>query len=161
MRPGVKDRDADVWEALLATADAAGGSWPTRAREAAVALVSEGKESNPSLGIRLLADLRTLFALADRMSTDELLTGLSNLDDAPWGELRGKPLSNLGLSRLLNPFGVKPKPLRFGDKVVRGYARGDFYDAWNRYLPQMTGKAVTPVTDATRATDGPQSSSHV
>ena len=28
----IKDRDADVWEALLVVADAAGGEWPRRAR---------------------------------------------------------------------------------------------------------------------------------
>ena len=58
---GVADRDADVWEAPLAIADAAGGDWPARARAAAVALVAESKASSPSLGIRLLADIRTVF----------------------------------------------------------------------------------------------------
>ena len=37
----VKDRDADVWEALLVVADVAGGDWPKRARVAAVALVTD------------------------------------------------------------------------------------------------------------------------
>ena len=50
MPPGVNDRDADVWEALLAVADVAGGNWPARARAAAVAFVTEGKDSSPSLG---------------------------------------------------------------------------------------------------------------
>ncbi len=35
MPPGIEDRDADCWEPLLAIADAAGGDWPKRAREAA------------------------------------------------------------------------------------------------------------------------------
>jgi hypothetical protein len=47
--PGIEDRDADVWEALLAVADAASGVWPNRARVAAVALVALAKESTPSL----------------------------------------------------------------------------------------------------------------
>ncbi len=34
---GIEDRNADVWEAMFAIADAAGGDWPTKAREAAVA----------------------------------------------------------------------------------------------------------------------------
>ena len=37
-RPEFEDRNADVWEALFAIADAAGGDWPKKAREAAVAL---------------------------------------------------------------------------------------------------------------------------
>ena len=48
MPAGVEDRDADVWEALLAVADAAGGDWPERARAAAVALVAQSKESTPA-----------------------------------------------------------------------------------------------------------------
>ena len=43
MPDGIADRDADVWEALLAVADAAGGDWPERARVAAVALVADSK----------------------------------------------------------------------------------------------------------------------
>src|SRR5215471_13019839 len=37
MPAGVEDRNADVWEAPLAIADAAGGDWPERGRRAAVA----------------------------------------------------------------------------------------------------------------------------
>jgi Protein of unknown function (DUF3631) len=33
MPKGVEDRDADVWEPLLAVADSIGGTWPKRARE--------------------------------------------------------------------------------------------------------------------------------
>src|SRR5262249_23140044 len=60
--PGIEDRDADVWEDIIAVADLVGGKWSGLAREAAVALVSEAKENidNKSLGIRLLADLRTV-----------------------------------------------------------------------------------------------------
>ena len=49
---GVEDRDADVWESIIAVADTAGGDWPERARAAAVALVAVGKEAEPSLGVR-------------------------------------------------------------------------------------------------------------
>jgi hypothetical protein len=34
MPPEIQDRDADNWEALIAVADAIGGDWPCRAREA-------------------------------------------------------------------------------------------------------------------------------
>jgi Protein of unknown function (DUF3631) len=40
MPDGIEDRNADVWEALIAIADLAGGDWPERARRAAVALVA-------------------------------------------------------------------------------------------------------------------------
>ena len=43
MPPGVEDRDADVWEALLAVADLAGDDWPKRTRVAAVTLVTDAQ----------------------------------------------------------------------------------------------------------------------
>ncbi|HMF07336.1 MAG TPA: DUF3631 domain-containing protein [Methylocella sp.] len=59
--PGIEDRSADVWEPLIAIADAIGGDWPKRARDAAVALVTAAKEVEPSLGVRLLANIREVF----------------------------------------------------------------------------------------------------
>ena len=87
MPPGVNDRVADVWEALLAVADVAEGNWPARARAAAVAFVTERKDSSPSLGVRLLSDFCSVFAEADKAWTDDILAKLHALDDAPWGDL--------------------------------------------------------------------------
>ena len=56
--PGIEDRSADVWEALITIADAAGGDWPKQARNAAVALIATAKEAEPSLGLRLLSHVR-------------------------------------------------------------------------------------------------------
>ena len=83
---GIEDRNADVWEPLIAVADAAGGDWPTRARAAALSFLS-GREENASLGVRLLADLRSIFAGRSAMHTDVILTTLNDDDfDGPWGE---------------------------------------------------------------------------
>jgi Protein of unknown function (DUF3631) len=101
MPKGVTDRDADVWETLIAVADVAGGTWPERARGAAVALVTEGKESSPSLGVRLLADMRNVFGDAEKLATDTILKKLHQIDEAPWGDMRGKPLSDIQLARRL------------------------------------------------------------
>jgi len=149
MPAGVTDRDADVWEALLAVADVAGGRWPERVRAAAVALVMESKLSSPSLGVRLLADVRTVFGRAEKMATGAILAKLHELDEAPWGDMRGKPLDDRGLSRLLKPYGIKPRLVRIGAEVSRGYAREDLHDAWKRYLSPLHANTVTSVTDAT------------
>ena len=61
MPPGIEDRDADCWESLIAIADTVKGDWPRRAREAAVALVADAQDAEPSLGVRLLSDLRSVF----------------------------------------------------------------------------------------------------
>ncbi len=136
MPPGVEDRDADVWESLLAVADAAGDQWPARSRAAAVALVQEAKESTPSINIRLLEDLRTVFGDADQLHADEIVKALYELEEAPWAELvGGKALNTRGLSKRLGGYGIKSKPVRLGSKVARGYTRADLADAWARYLP--------------------------
>ncbi|MBX4180197.1 DUF3631 domain-containing protein, partial [Streptomyces geysiriensis] len=103
MPDGVTDRPADVWEPLLAIADAAGGAWPTRAREACVTLVTASKANDKgSLGVRLLTDLRDhVLAGIDRLPTVAILDRLNALDDAPWADLHGKPLDNRRLSKML------------------------------------------------------------
>jgi hypothetical protein len=88
MPPEVQDRDADVWEAPLAVADLIGGEWPQRARKAAKALVAAAKEIEPTLGIRLLADLKAVFGDAGFMATADILPALhveSGLDDVKTG----------------------------------------------------------------------------
>jgi hypothetical protein len=152
MPDGISDRNADVWEALLAVADAAGEAWPERARVAAVALVALSKESTPSLGIRLLADLRKAFGDAAVLSTEQLLRELIALDESPWGDLKGKPLNDRGLASRLKPYEIKPKVVRIGDATFRGYTREDFHDAWKRYLGPLPHGSVTSVTSETSAT---------
>jgi len=57
----ITDRDADVWESLIAVADLAGGQWPRTARVAAVTLVTASRGRKPSVGVVLLKDIRTVF----------------------------------------------------------------------------------------------------
>lgn len=152
MPPGIADRAADVWECLFIIADAAGGDWPDRARDAAVALVADSREGKAvSLGIRLLADIRQAWDGTDGMHTDVLLNALNNMDEAPWGDLRGKPLDARGVSRFLREYGVHPVDVRAdvnGASVHRkGYRRADLYDAWQRYLPPPD-KSATSATCA-------------
>lgn len=163
MPAGIEDRDADVWESLLAVADAAGGDWSQQARNAAVTLVTESKQSSPSLGVRLLADLQQVFGDKPTRSTVDILAGLHAMDEAPWGDLRGKPLDARGLSSRVRPYNIKPKPIRIGDQVVKGYEATDLIDAWRRYLPQgqksvtsvtpVTGGKLPPDADCKRVTD--------
>lgn len=160
MPPSVEDRDADMWEPLLAVADAAGGDWPQRARVAAVALVADSKESTPSLGIRLLADLRDIYSSSNFMSTEKiptetLLAALIAVPESPWGDLRGKPLDARGLARMLGKYSVKSKNMRSDDgkTVLKGYDRADLADAWSRYLGASPKESATSATNATPSDD--------
>lgn len=136
MPAGIDDRDADVWEALITVADAAGGEWPVRARDAAVALLAEGRSGQPSLGVRLLTDLHTIFQDREYVTTEELLRRLALLDEAPWGDLRGKPIDARGLSQRLRPYGVGPTTVRTDGEhqPAKGYRRSDLHDPWLRYV---------------------------
>ncbi len=77
----LNDRAADGWEALLAIAEAAGGSWLPRARAAAVALSSDGVADDENLAIMLLNDIRAVFRVADaaQLWTVELLDALTEI----------------------------------------------------------------------------------
>jgi hypothetical protein len=149
MPDGVEDRNADIWEPLLAVADIAGGDWPTLARQAATALVAAAREIEPSLNIRLLADLQTIFGDREQLTTKTILAELCAIEDSPWSDLKGKPITDNQLARRLRQYGVKSKVIRVGDSTPRGYTRDDLRDVWRRYLPSPPDK---PATDATAAT---------
>jgi hypothetical protein len=135
--PGeLDDRAADCWEPLFAIADLAGGDWPARARRAARTLSSHGREDD-SLGVKLLGDIYDVFErLAQtRISKRQIVAELLALDEAPWGDLRGRPLDGRQLGRLLRPFRISSRTVRIpGADTVNGFQREQFEDAWRRYL---------------------------
>ncbi|MBK6471585.1 MAG: DUF3631 domain-containing protein [Betaproteobacteria bacterium] len=159
MPAGIVDRSADVWEALLAVADAAGGAWPARGRVAAVSLVAESKGSTPSLGVRLLEDLRHVFGDREHMATDDILKGLCQIDEAPWGDIRGKAIDARGLAQRLRPYGVASKQVRISaETTLKGYARADLHDAWERYLgPSHHGSETSETSETTETPAAPVS----
>lgn len=145
----VVDRPAEVWEALLAVADAAGGDWPDRARSACRYFVLDTDDDAVSFGVRLLRDVRLVFDGADRMPSADLVAALVKLDEAPYADLYGKPIDQRRVATELGRYGVKAKPVRMTDgRTPRGYLTAGpdgLLDAWQRYLPD----AATGATDAT------------
>ncbi len=135
--PGVVDRPAECWEPLLAVADIAGGEWPGMAWLACEELCKVAQDRRVSLGIRLLADLRTIFGDSIALHTETILArlcdgGTHGLDaDAPWGELRGRPLGVRGLASILKTYGVSPQKVTVEGRSLQGYRR----DIWQRYRP--------------------------
>jgi len=133
------DHAADNWRPLLAIADMAGGPWPEQARQAALVLAAEQEDENASIGIRLLTYLRAIFrrSARDRLFTDQLLEELHKLEESPWREFgkMKKPLSAIGLARLLKRYKVRPRDIRIGPDHRKGYLLGSLTDAFRRYLP--------------------------
>jgi Protein of unknown function (DUF3631) len=136
----VEDRQADVWEPLVAVADCAGGDWPARARWACAQLCAVAIEADEgTFGERLLADLRAIW-LDDEthLPTATILDRLHAIEEAPWGDYYGKPLTARGLAKLLRPYGVKSRNIRIGDDIAKGYASDDLADSWRRYATSAT-----------------------
>jgi hypothetical protein len=133
------DRQQDGAEPLLAIADLAGGEWPETARLALIELCSEAQAGDQSMGVRLLADIRSIFQDRDvvRMPSVELAAALAEIETSPWGEWgkAGKPLSAAKLARLLGRFVIVPHTVRMDDKTHKGYELNDFRDAFERYSP--------------------------
>jgi hypothetical protein len=129
----VEDRAADVWEPLVAIADAAGGEWPRRARAACVALVSaaDSVDESQSTPIRLLTDIRQVFAdkIQPFLSSADLVIALHDLKDSPWDDFK---LTQNSLAYRLRDYGIAPRRDRTGD--VRGYRLEDLTDVFERYL---------------------------
>jgi hypothetical protein len=156
MPDGVTDRPADVWEPLLAIADAAGGAWPKRARAACLTLVKAAQTGDKhSLGIRLLTDLRDHVLIGvDRLPTVAVLDRLNALDDAPWADLQGKPLDSRRLSRMLAEYmtadnePIASRNIRTAGGILKGFYAEDLADAWARYCtppPQEPLQALQPL----------------
>jgi hypothetical protein len=152
---GVEDRDADVWEALLAVADLAGGHWPENARVAAVAAVADPKRKVPSLGLLLLRDIKTLFethyqqTVNCHLMTHELVTDLKGVEESPWSSIKrdGSGIDARGLAQRLNPYGITSNNIRgVGGRIRKGYYRHAFTDAWKRYLPDDDDSSATSAT---------------
>jgi len=150
------DRAADGWEPLLAIADIAGGDWPERGRRAALALSVGEVHEDESLGVRLLTDSRRAFEEKgeDRLGTSVLLEYLIAVEEAPWGEWYGRPLTARGLAKLLKPFGIVPRTIRTGDETLKGYAAGEFHDAWSRYIPPLPVTASQIEIERKKASHG-------
>jgi Protein of unknown function (DUF3631) len=143
---GLRDRQEDGAEPLLAIADLAGGHWPQRAREALVELFTGTAAQDDSIRTRLLADVRTAFELrcSEKLSTAEMIGALADMETAPWAEFnQGKPLTPSTLARLLKPFDITPRDIRIGDRILKGYERNSFEDGWERYLPPRASASLS------------------
>jgi len=173
MPDALKDRQQDVVEPLLAIADLAGAAWPQRARGAVMEILTSEEADDPSTGLQLLRDILAIFddlqpddVEPDRISSGELVRRLAAIEGSPWPEYsRGNPISPTGVARLLRQYvsrgghRVRPKNIRLENgKVVKGYERAQFEDAWERFLSLPAFGAATDATTLTPQTFAPEHS---
>ena len=161
--PRIENRSADKWMTLFVVADVADAAdvagisgWGKKAREAALFLLSEDTDLEPTdVSELLLKDIRDIFDIEDseEIATNDILDKLISLPEAQWsGFIHGRPLTARELGRILKPYHIRPEQIRFGDKNQRGYYRSSFEDAWKRLAPEPPVLPATSVTDVTPAT---------
>lgn len=124
----LNDRQQDIWEPLLAIADAAGEAWAAAARRAAVALSGEQEDDDDR--VQLLGHIHELLTpetpqpgllpdqappVADVPTVDGVVEtvalhkALTEREDWPWAtRARGKPISAERLTTMLKRFGLRP-----------------------------------------------------
>jgi len=142
MPSGVFNREADNWRPLLAIADAAGGGWSKRARDAAIKSHAAADADDHSRLELLLADIKDISRGKTAISSADLVTNLVALEGHPWAEMgqAGKPLTQNKLARMLKPLSIIPQNVWIGEnKVLKGYVFAHFEDAFTRYLPPEGG----------------------
>lgn len=164
---GVTDRNAEIWEPLIAVADAIGGHWPDTARQACAHFVNTPSTS-VSLGVEMLVAIhRIMEELAtDDIATSVLLSAFKKMgDESPWPS-GWRELNARTLAEVLRPFGVEAGQFKVGATKHRGYRRrfpdreGGLFDAFARHVPGaeqddiLTRRipAVTPITGIHRET---------
>jgi hypothetical protein len=136
------NRLADNWRPLYAIADLASDNWPDLARKAAEVLTVADDDAE-TLGVKLLADIREVFASSpaaeDELASQALCDRLAPLEGRPWAEFgrTGKPVTANRLARLLKPFMVIPGNIGPEGARVRGYKLASFLEAFGRHLPSQ------------------------
>ncbi|MCK9463174.1 MAG: DUF3631 domain-containing protein [Proteobacteria bacterium] len=155
--PGaLHSRAADNWRPLIAIADLVGGSWPDRARTAAIMSVDSDDEG--SVTEQLLMDIKEIFSdiVEARISSAELVGRLCQLDDRPWKESAfGRRLTPNLLASRLRAHRIRPKSIRFERGTLKGYEQSQFDDAFKRYVGNTASGAHTT------GTPGPRGGDHV
>ena len=99
-----------------------------------------------SIGPMVLAEIKVLFdaEAGDKLSSEGVCEKLAEMEGRPWADFgkARKPISKNQLARILKDFKIAPDNLRIGDRVVKGYRRHQFEDAWATYLAPIVTRGV-------------------
>lgn len=154
MPEGLSARQEDISEPLLAIADACGGIWPDLVRGAIVHFCGEAKTEEGDAKRELLKDIQEYFKrqeTVDRSGSAALRDYLNGLEHRPWAAWNdGKGITQRQISERLRVYRITARNIKLPDgKVVKGFYREDFNDAFLRYLslerPEIRYSATEPV----------------
>jgi len=145
----ISDRAADNWEPLLAIAELGGERWTVQSRQAA-SFLSNREKDHISLGNQLLLNTQHVFQNegAEKIPTAKLIEALCEDSELPWLTYdRGTPITPRQLAKILDTYKIQSKNIKVeGNKVLKGFEKSQFEDAWSRYLPESSSEnAATPL----------------
>jgi len=153
---GLSPRANNNWYSLRSIAEAIGGDWPEQAKLAAVTISGESTDTE-TVGVQLLADIYEIFGTEnkEKIPSKDLCEYLKDLEERPWATWsKGFPISQNQLARKLKGFGISSKDIRQpDDKVVRGYDKDNFLEAWERYCVSRPQNPVSKCYGATTRMD--------
>jgi hypothetical protein len=147
----LNDRAQDNWRPLIAIADAISkDDLGRRARAAAKVMSAEAAIADDDMSLLALADADAIFKEKEVLAlrSEDLVAAFVELSDRPWATWRKgsgngrEPMTKNSLARLLKPYGIRPKMIRFGsdDKDAhRGYEAGAIQDAKERFVDTEAG----------------------
>jgi len=168
----LNDRAQDNWRPLIALADAMSKDLGEKARAAASVMSAEAEIADDDMSLLALADAAEIFKskqaeaakagkTVEALRSEALVALLVALPDRPWATWRKgsgsgrEPMTKNSLARLLKPYGIKPKKIRFDDGpngTQRGYEAGPIQDAKERLSTPRPASAKMNVTSRMPAT---------
>jgi putative DNA primase/helicase len=118
----LNDRAQDNWRPLIAIADAMSKAIGERARAAAKVMSAEAAIADDDASLLALADADAIFKLKEviALRSEDLVQAFIELQDRPWATWRKgsgngrEPMTKHSLARLLKPYGIRPRMIRFG-----------------------------------------------
>ena len=135
---GLRDRQNDISEPLLAIAGLAGAGWLQMLTSALVAVLKGNQNDSVSKGETLLVDIRSIFTERnkDKIFSKELAAALCEIEGRPWADWsRGIGFKPNDLAKQLARYHIHPQKISIGTEKLQGYRVDAFEDAWNRYCP--------------------------
>lgn len=141
--PFLGDRDADLWIPLFAICAVAAPDRVSELKRSSLVLsgAKAGTDADDSLSLQLLTDLKAVWPENEECcGTATLIASLRSLEESPWAEFE---LSPRKLTRMLKPFGLETRTIRFGERVCRGYRYDALEPAFLRYLEVPNATSAT------------------
>ena len=144
------DRDFDVWEPLLQIASRAGDRWMRVAVEAAIAMCGPDPTQTVPHRLLVLRDIEEVWNGEAWMLTNDILEALHGMEERPWGDYYGTPLTAHRLAKFLGSYGIESKR-EPGESRRKCYHRTDLDDLFARYgsASFQTVQSVQNVTTET------------